>query len=132
MIGGLGLGQGRKTVALRPVEAAGLDDDAAQRMAMAAQELRGRMADNVGAPGEGFAEIGGGQGVVDDQRNTRLMGDRRHPLEIDDDAAGIGEVLDKDRLRARGERLAEILRVSRVDKMALPAELFEGQPELRQ
>jgi hypothetical protein len=125
VIGRLGLGQGRKTVALRPVEAAGFDDDAAKRMAMAAQELGRRMADDVGAPGEWFAEIGGRQGVVDDQRNAGLVGDRRHTFEIDDDAAGIGEVLEKDRLGARGQRFAEILRVGRVDKMALPAELFE-------
>ena len=90
------------------------------------------MADDVGAPGEGFTEIGGGQGVVDDQRNTCLMGDRRHALEIDDDAAGIGEVLEEDCFGARGQRLAEILRVGRVDKMAPPAELFEREPELSQ
>jgi len=81
---------------------------------------------------KGFAEIGGRQGVVDNQRDARLVGDRRHALEIDDDPAGIGEVLEKDRLGARGQRLAEIFRIGRVDKMALPAELFERQPELGQ
>ena len=80
----------------------------------------------------GSAEIRGRQGVVDDQRDARLVGDRRDPFEVDDDAAGIGEVLDKDRLDPWGQRLAEILGLGRVDKMAFPAELFERQPELGQ
>jgi hypothetical protein len=57
---------------------------------------------------------------------------RRHLLDIDDDAAGIGEVLDKDRLASRGQRTAEILRVGRIDEMAGPAELLERQAELGQ
>ncbi len=60
------------------------------------------------------------------------MRDRRHLFEIDDDAARVGQVLDKDRLGPRGQGAAEILRVGRVDEMALPAELFERQPELGQ
>src|ERR1700751_5271098 len=90
------------------------------------------MADDVSAPTAWLAKVGGRQGVIDDQWNTCLMGYGRHPLQIDHDPAGIGEVLKKDRLGARGQRLAEILRVGRVDKMALPAELFERQPKLRQ
>ena len=53
------------------------------------------------------------------------MRDLRDLFDIDDDAAGIGEVLDKDRLALRGQRAAEILRVDRVDKVAFPAELLE-------
>src|SRR5271165_2314930 len=90
------------------------------------------MADNVSAPPEWLAEIGGRQCIVDDQRNTRPMGNRCNPFEIENDAARIGEVLDKDGLDPRGQRLAEILRIGRVDKMASPAELFERQPELGQ
>ena len=60
------------------------------------------------------------------------MRDRRDFFEIDDDAAGVGEVLDKDRLGARGQRAAEILGIGRVDKIAFPAELFERQAELGQ
>ncbi len=60
------------------------------------------------------------------------MRDGRHLLDIDDDAAGIGEVLDEDCLAARGHRAAEILRVGRVDEMAFPTELLERQAELGQ
>src|SRR4029077_19319689 len=66
------------------------------------------------------------------ERDAGLVGDRRDPFEVEYDAAGVGEVLDKDRLGPRGQRLAEILRLGRVDKMAFPAELFERQPELGQ
>src|SRR5205085_5514060 len=58
--------------------------------------------------------------------------DLRDLFDIDDDAAGIGEVLDKDRLALRGQRAAEILRVDRVDKVAFPAELLERQAKLGQ
>ena len=60
------------------------------------------------------------------------MRDRRDLFDVDDDAAGVGEVLDKDRLGPRGHRAAEILRIGRVDKMAGPAELLERQAELGQ
>src|SRR5215469_502057 len=99
---------------------------------MPAQKLRRRVADDVSAPLERPTEIRRRQGVVDDQRNARLMRDRCDPLEIDDDAAGVGEVLQKDSLGPWAQRLAEILGVGRVNEMALPAELFERQPELCQ
>ena len=83
------------------------------------------MADNVGAPFERAAEIGRRQCVVDDQRDAGVVRDLRDLFDIDDDAAGIGEVLDKDRLALRGQRAAEILRVDRVDKVAFTAELLE-------
>ena len=72
-----------------------------------------------------LAQIRRRQGVVDDQRDAGLVRDGRDLLDIDDDAAGIGEALDKDRLAARRQRPAEILRVGRIDEMALPAELRE-------
>ena len=37
---------------------------------MAAQVLRGRVNNNVGAPFDGPSQVGGGDGVVDDQGNT--------------------------------------------------------------
>src|SRR5208282_5125739 len=62
-------------------------------------------------------------------RFLRDFGDR---LEIDDDAAGVGEAFDENRLGLRLQRLAEIFRIGRVDEIAMPAEAFEAQPELRQ
>ena len=132
VIGRLRIGQGAEAVAFRPIEAPRFDEHTAQGMPVAGQKLRRRMADKVGAPVEGPAQIRGRERVVDDQRNARLVRDAGHPFEIDDDAAGIGQVFEKNRLGARGERPAEVLRLPRIDEMAGPAELFERQPELRQ
>ena len=88
--------------------------------------------DDVGAPIERAAQIGCRQRIVDDQRDAGLMRDRRHLLDIDDDAARIGQVLDKDRLAAGGQGAAEVFRVGRIDEMAGPAELLERQAELGQ
>ena len=67
--------------------------------------------DEVGAPLERPAQIRRGQRVVDDQRDAGLVRDLRDRLEIDDDAAGIGQALEEDRLAARRQRAAEILRI---------------------
>ena len=99
---------------------------------MAREELRRRMNDEVGAVLDRPAEIRGRQRVVDDQRDACPMRDFGDALDVDDNAAGVGEVLDEDRLALRGQRLAEILRLGRVDEMAGPAELLERQAELRE
>ena len=88
------------------------------------------MNDDVGAVLERPAEIGGGERIVDDQRQASLMRDIGDPLDIDDDASGIGEVLDEDRLALRRQRAAEILGVGRIDEMAGPAKLLEREAEL--
>ena len=81
------------------------------------------MTDDVGAPGDGLAEKGRRQRVVDDERNPRLMRDLGDRLQIDHHAAGIGEALDENRLGPGRQRLAEIVGVGRIDEMAGPAEL---------
>ena len=88
------------------------------------------MNDEVGAVLDRPAKVRGRQRVVDDQRHTPLVRDFGDALDVDDNAAGVGEVLDEDRLALRGQRLAEILRLCRVDEPACPAELLERQPEL--
>ena len=88
------------------------------------------MDDEVGAPFERPAQIGRGEGVVDDEGHARLVRDLGDRLEVGDDAAGIGEALDEDRLGARRERAAEILRVVGIDEAALPAEFLEAAAEL--
>ena len=128
----IGLGHGRKLAALPPVEAARFDDHAAHRVAVAADELGHRMDDDVGAPFEGPAEIRRRHGVVDDQRHAVAPGDLRDRLEVDDDAARVGQVLDEDRLAFRRHGALEILRIAGVDEMAGPAHALEGDAELGQ
>ena len=51
-------------------------------------------------------------------------------FQVDDDAAGIGQAFHEDGLAPRRQRAAEVLRLSRIDEMAGPAELRERQAEL--
>ena len=97
---------------------------------MAREELGGRVHDDIGAVLDRPAEVRRSERVVDDQRQTRLMRDIGDALDIDDDAPGIGEVLDEDRLAFRRQAFTEILGVGRIDEMAGPAELLERETEL--
>ena len=90
------LRQHRIVAGLRPVERAAIHDDAAHRIAMAADELRQRMHDDVGAIFDRPDEIGRRQRVVDDQRKTMLVRDFGDGLDVDELAAGIGKALDED------------------------------------
>ncbi len=58
--------QRRIPPALEPIEGAAIDDRAADRVAVAAEELSQRMHDDVGAMLDGADEIGRGQRVIDD------------------------------------------------------------------
>ena len=70
MIGTIGLRQARIFVALGfPVEIAAINDYAANRIAVAVEELGGRMDDNIGAMLERAAESWRCHGVVDDQQS---------------------------------------------------------------
>ena len=51
------------------------DDDTAEGGAVTAQELGDRVNNDVGTVFEGTDQVGGGQGCVHDQGNTRLVGD---------------------------------------------------------
>ena len=56
------------------------------------------MHDDVGAVFEGPHQVGRRHCVVDDERDAVLLGDGRDRLDVDDDAARIGDQLDEDRL----------------------------------
>ena len=80
VIAGIGLRQRRKLARRLPVEAAAVDQHAADGDAMAAQPLGRRMHDDIGAVLERPAQVGRGEGVVDHQRQpgrVRDLGDRR-------------------------------------------------------
>ena len=117
-------------VVLRPVEGAGIDDDAAERVAVAAQEFRQRMHHDVGAVVDRTDQIGRRQRVVDDQRHAGLACDFRNRLDIGDAAGGIGDQLDEDRLGARRHRAFETADIVRIGPGDIPAEALERVREL--
>ena len=77
---GVGDGERRdRTTAVRPVETALVDNDAADARAVAADELRGRVKHDVRAPLDRAAEKRRREGVVHDQRKVVIVrngGDR--------------------------------------------------------
>ena len=66
-----------REVAVAPVEAPGFDHHPAERGAVAAEELGGRVHDDVGAPLDRPAQVRRRHGRVDDQRDPGAVGDRR-------------------------------------------------------
>ena len=123
-------GEHRIAVRRHPVELAAVDDDAADGIAVAADELGHRVEDDVGAVLEGPAEIGRGQRVVDDERHPCPLGDRSDGLDVGDGAAGIGDRLDEDRLGLRADRILEGGDVVDVAPLHRPAEGLERVIEL--
>ena len=72
---------------------------------MAAEELRGGVDDDVGAPLEGAGEVGGGDGVVDDEGDAQGVGGLGDGLDVEDVALGVGDGLpeEADRAQLRSE-----------------------------
>ena len=124
------LAQHRIFVVLRPVEGAGIDDDAADRVAVAAEEFRQRVHDDVGAVIDRADQIGRRQRVVDDQRHAGLARHGRDRLDVGDAAAGIGDRFDEDRLGVRRHRALEAADVVRIGPHHVPAKALEGVGEL--
>ena len=85
-----------REVAVAPVEAAGLDDHPAERRAVAAEELRRRVHDDVGAPLDRPAQVRRGDGGVDHERDAGVVGDGGQALEVGDGAGRVGDDLGVD------------------------------------
>ena len=105
------LRQHRVAVVSREVERAAIDDHAADRIAVAAEEFGGRVDDDIGAMLERPDQVGGRHRVVDDEREIVLLRDGRDGFEIDDHAARIGDRLDEDGLRPRRDCRLERRRI---------------------
>ncbi|CAI7977538.1 hypothetical protein FRAHR75_360018 [Frankia sp. Hr75.2] len=96
----VGGGEVREPPAGAVVEPAAVDDDPADRGAVAADELGRRVHDDVGAVLERPVQVGRRQGVVDDQRYPGLVRDGRDALGVEDVPARVA-----DRLAVEGARL---------------------------
>ena len=124
------LRQHRVALVLQPIEAAAVDDHAADRVAVTAEEFGERMHDDVGAVVERLAQIGRGQRVVDDQRHLGFARDLGDRLDVGDDAARVGDRFDEDRLGLRRYRFLERRNVVGVGPHDVPAEILVGVVEL--
>ena len=97
---------------------------------MAADELGGGVDDDVGAPLERAGEVGGGEGVVDHDRDAELLADLGDLLEGEDVDQRVAEGLAVEDLGVGADGAAEVLRVGGVDEGDVDAEAGEGVDEL--
>ena len=91
VVTGVRLREGGEFAAGLPVELAGVNDDAAQRGAVAADELGGRMDNDVGTMLDRADQVGRAEGVVDDQRDAVLVGDSGNGVNVGDVGVGVAK-----------------------------------------
>ena len=117
-------------VAGRPVERAGVDDDAADRIAVTAEKLRQRMHDDVSTMIDRANQIRRCQRIIDDKRHAGFSCDGGDRFDVGDGAAGIGDRFDEDRFSFRRDGFFEAADVVGVRPDNVPTERFEGVGEL--
>ena len=94
VVGGVGLGYGGELVGPGlPVELAAVDNDAAEARTVAANELGGGVDYDVGAVLYGTDEVGGAEGVVDNEGHAVAVGYLGYGLEVGDVGVGVAEGL---------------------------------------
>ena len=108
----------------------GLDDDAADARAVAADELRRRVDHDVGAPLDRAAEIRRRERVVDDQRQLVLVRDRRDGLDVEHVAGRVADRLAVERLRVLADRRPPRVRIVGIDPRQLDVHLAQQVLEL--
>ena len=96
VIAGVRLGESRELAAGLPVELAGIDDDAAQGGAVAADELGGGVNNNVSAVLNGADQVRGAEGVVDDQGQAVLVGNLGNGVNVGNVRVGVAQGLQVD------------------------------------
>ncbi len=129
VIAGIGLGDGGELARGLQVEPAAVDDDAADRDAVAADPFGDGMHHDVGAELDRPAEIGGCEGVVDQERNAGGMGDFRDLRNIEHLEARVADGLADDEPGVGADRGAEALEIARLDEGRRDAEARQSVRE---
>ncbi len=126
MVARVSLGHAGEAIASPEVEGAAVDDEPADRGAVAADELRRRVHDDVGAPLERADEVRRGDGVVDDERYADLVGHVGHAPDVEHVVAGVSDALAEERLgRGAGLRTPSVDVVRVLDDRHLDPQLGE-------
>lgn len=114
-----------------PVEATGLDDHAAERGAVPAEELRRGVRDDVGAPLDRAVQVRRRDRGVDDEGDAVRVRDIGEGLEVGDLTRGVRDRLDEERLRLVGDGRSVVGGVGRLHERRLDAEASKRDVELR-
>ena len=126
MIAGIGLRNRRKLPGGLPVELAGIHHDAAERGAMAADELGGGMQHDIRTMLNGPDQIGRAKGVVDHKGNLMGVGDRRDGVDVRNVGIGIAQRFQIDRLGVWPNGGLYLFQIVRVHKGGLNAVERQG------
>ena len=126
VVAGVRLGDGGILAAGLPVEGAAVHDDTAQAGAVAADELGGGVDDDVSAVLQGPDQVGGAEGVVDDQGQAVLVGDGGDGVNVGDVAVGVAQGLQVDGLGVVLDRVLHLGQVVGVHKRRGDAVLGQG------
>ena len=131
VVAGVGLVVVREALGiLGIVEVAGVDDRSRDRRAVTADVLRRRVHDDVGAPLDRTDQVGGGDGVVDDEGDADLVSESGDPLDVEDVVLGIGDRLAVERLGIGADRGTPGLKIIGIlDEADLDTELGQGVVE---
>src|SRR5579859_3527673 len=115
MIRGIRLDKLWKTP-VRPIKLTTVDDHPANGRAMAADELGGRMNDDISAMFERLQQVRSGQRVIHHERYTILMRDIGYSLNIEGVQARITHGFGKDSLGAIIDGSAEVFGIAAINK----------------
>ena len=108
---------------------AAVDDDAADRRAVTADELGQRVDDDVRAVLDRPHQVGRRQRVVDHQRHAGVVRHVGHGLDVERQQVGVADRLGVDRLGLVGDRLADRFR-RRLAELDLDPHLRQGVLEV--
>ncbi|SKT14642.1 Uncharacterised protein [Mycobacteroides abscessus subsp. abscessus] len=96
---------------LGPVEGTSVDDHAADCIAVSTKVFGGRVHHDVGPVCQRLDQIGGGDGVVDDQRDACRVRDLRQAGDVENVVLRVGDRLGEQRLGIRGDGVAPRLQI---------------------
>ncbi|MNC28978.1 hypothetical protein D3C75_772100 [compost metagenome] len=129
MIAWVRLGKAGEFAACFPVKLASVYDDSANRGAMAADKFGSRMHHDIRSVLNRAQQIRTREGIVDNQRNSVLMGDGCYCFDIQYVTLRVADRFGIERLRFISNCCPEILRMIRIHKIHFDSKLRQGGRE---
>ena len=112
------------------VELARVDHHAADAVAVAAEEFRGGMGHDRGAPVDRPAEVGRGEGAVDDEGDVPAVGQLGQGFQVEDRAAGVADDLAEQGAGLGRDGGLPGLQIARIDEADRDRQLLQRVGEL--
>lgn len=119
VVAGIRLGELREFARCLPVERTPVDDDTAQRSAVSADELGGRVYHDVGPVLDRTDEAGRTERIINHQRNAVPVGNGGYFLQRVEVGIGVAHGLEEDGTGSRGDGGLEVLHVGRSTNVAV-------------